>query len=100
MALRAVHEPTCPLPQRQAAQALLDSLRTDLASAFSCGVAFVRPEVDDTARHFGLSLFEQIVKSSWPSFSPEQQQLIKNIVLELLAKVRFPRSLLAVARRV
>lgn len=88
VALRTVHDPTSPLPQRQAAQALLDSLKSDLPSAFRCGVALVRPEVDDAARHFGLSLFEHLVKSSWARFNPEQQQEMKNIVLELLAKVR------------
>lgn len=88
VALRAVHDPTSPLPQRQAAQALLDGLKSDLPSAFRCGVALVRPEVDDAARHFGLSLFEHLVKSSWARFSPEQQEHMKNIVLELLAKVR------------
>jgi hypothetical protein len=88
LALRAVHDPSSPLPQRQAAQALLDGLRADLPSAFRCGIALVRPEVDDTARHFGLSLFEHLVKSSWANFSPQQQEHMKNIVLELLAKVR------------
>lgn len=87
IALQAVHNPASPLPQRQAAQALLDGLRADLPSAFRCGVALVRPEVEDAARHFGLSLFEHLVKSSWANFSREQQEHMKNIVLELIAKV-------------
>lgn len=86
-ALRAVHDPASPAPQRQAAQALLDSLKADVPSAFRCGVALMRPEVDDTARHFGLSLLEHLVKTSWATFTPEQQEQMKNIVLGLLAKV-------------
>lgn len=71
--------------ERKAAQGVLDSVKGNPQDSLDMVPALVDAGQDSRVRHFGLSIIEEALKFHWKEFSEEQQGMLKNLVLTIMA---------------
>ncbi|KAI0157063.1 ARM repeat-containing protein [Hypoxylon sp. FL1284] len=86
-ALEVVHNPHSSNDSRKDAQLFLEDVKGDDKSSFYGFHLATDKSQAPVVRHYGLSLFENVIKHKWGEYSQEQTEALRRCVLELAQNI-------------